>query len=212
MKCIHFFTKRRCLLISFLISLGFTGCTTLEIKSSPIAADIFAVNGTNLGEQRVGRTPLLLNSADLKKLFANGVTAFSLRKSGYLQETFLIPKWSFGEAKISSTLQSTSDKSFSQKMNLVIKLTLEAERLLSQKRISEVYLVCAKIRSIDESVAVADALEGAALFVEGKPHESKEALQRALEKDPEDTETKKFLNKIELESQRFDLPQSGKSQ
>jgi predicted negative regulator of RcsB-dependent stress response len=82
-------------------------------------------------------------------------------------------------------------------MNKIVKLVLQAEREIMMKQVDAALKTASNIKAINDNIAMAWEIEGAAYCVKGDLAKAKVSWLRSLEIDPENPETTKMLGTID---------------
>jgi hypothetical protein len=179
------------ILAAFLLS----GCGSVSIKSAPDAAEVLVMIPGKSEPKVLGKTPYEVRLSELGSAANSGPIILQIRKTGFHPQFLYVPNASGGKIEFSTNLKPSIISSYSD-INRIIKLTLLGERQLQLKRLDEALKTAQSLKLINENIAVAWDIEGAAYLLKGDRERSKSAWERSLEIDPENPDTTKMLNRL----------------
>lgn len=143
----------------------------------------------------LGKTPYEAKLSDLGQAANSGPIVLQIRKQGYLSQSLYVPNASGSRLEFNTNLKPVNPGSY-EDMNKIIKLVLQAERQIMLKQFDEAIKSAATIKSMNDNVAAAWEIEGAAYFVKGDLGKAQAAWSRSLEIDPENPDTVKMIETI----------------
>jgi tetratricopeptide (TPR) repeat protein len=144
----------------------------------------------------MGKTPYEGKLSDLGSAANSGPIVIQIRKPGYVTQNLYVPNASGSRIEFDTNLKPVNPGSYAD-MNKIVKLILQAERQIMQKQVDEALKSAADIKTMNDNVAVAWEIEGAAYFVKGDLQKAKLSWLRSLEIDPENPETAKMISTID---------------
>jgi tetratricopeptide (TPR) repeat protein len=171
------------------------GCGSVSIKSAPDAAEVLVMIPGKSDPKILGKTPYEVKLSELGAAANAGPIVLQIRKAGYHPQFLYVPNVSGGKLEFSTNLKPTIVSNYSD-INRIIKLTLLAERQLQMKQYDEAIKTAQLLKGINENIAVAWDIEGAAYLLKGDKTKSKLAWERSIEIDPENPDTAKMLNRM----------------
>ncbi len=172
-----------------------TGCGSVSIKSAPDAAEVLVMIPGKSDPKVLGKTPYEARISELGAAANAGPIVLQIRKNGYHPQFLYVPNASGGTLEFSTNLKPTLISNYSD-INRIIKLTLLGERQLQTKQLEEALKTAQSLKMINENIAVAWDIEGAAYLLKGDRVKSKLAWERSIEIDPENPDTTKMLNRM----------------
>ncbi|MEI8024747.1 MAG: hypothetical protein WCI18_00230 [Pseudomonadota bacterium] len=175
--------------------LTLTGCGSVSIKSAPDAAEVLVMIPGKSDPKVLGKTPYEARISELGAAANAGPIVLQIRKTGYHPQFLYVPNASGGTIEFSTNLKPTVISNYSD-INRIIKLTLLGERQLQTKQLDEALKTAQSLKLINENIAVAWDIEGAAYLLKGDRIKSKLAWERSIEIDPENPDTAKMLNRM----------------
>jgi predicted Zn-dependent protease len=170
-------------------------CASLKVTSQPTNAEIVLLATNNSQPRTLGKTPFESPVSDLLNLTQGGPVVIQVKQAGYQPQNFVIPTLG-GEFSIDVRLERNPFTSF-EELNKIIKLSFLAERQILQKQYDEAMKTAERLEAINDTLAMVPQIKGTVYFLQGKFNESRVALQRVLELDPENPEIKTLLNTVE---------------
>ncbi len=190
---------RKKILLLMAVSLGcsaLTSCGTVAIRSSPADAEISLMQPGRADPKPLGKTPFEGKLGDLGSAANSGPIILQIKKPGYITQSLYVPNASGSRIEFDTNLKPVNPGSFAD-MNKIVKLVLQAEREIMMKQVDEALKTASNIKAINDNIAMAWEIEGAAYFVKGDLAKAKVAWLRSLEIDPENPETTKMLSTID---------------
>jgi hypothetical protein len=184
------------LLFSVTAILAIQSCGTVAVRSSPSDAEILLMQPGRSDAKPLGKTPYEGKLSDLGSAANSGPIVIQIRKPGFITQNLYVPNASGSRIEFDTNLKPVNPGSYAD-MNKIIKLILQAERQIMQKQVDEALKTAADIKAMNDNVAVAWEIEGAAHFVKGDLAKAKLSWLRSLEIDPENPETTKMLSTID---------------
>jgi len=172
-----------------------TGCGSVSIKSAPDAAEVLVMIPGKSDPKVLGKTPYEARISELGAAANAGPIVLQIRKNGYHPQFLYVPNASGGKLEFSTNLKPTLVSNYSD-INRIIKLTLLAERQLQTKQLDDAIKTAQSLKLINENIAVAWDIEGAAYLLKGDRAKSKASWERSIEIDPENPDTTKMLNRM----------------
>jgi len=172
-----------------------TGCGSVSIKSAPDAAEVLVMIPGKSDPKVLGKTPYEARISELGAAANAGPIVLQIRKNGYHPQFLYVPNASGGKLEFSTNLKPTLVSNYSD-INRIIKLTLLAERQLQTKQLDDAIKTAQSLKLINENIAVAWDIEGAAYLLKGDRVKSKASWERSIEIDPENPDTTKMLNRM----------------
>ncbi len=170
-------------------------CASLKVISQPPGADVILLAANNSQPKIVGKTPYESAVSDLSEFTGGGPIVVQVKQTGYQPQNFLVPTLG-GEYVVEANLERNPFASFDE-LNKIVKMAFLAERQILQKQYDDALKTAEKLQSINDNVAMAFQIKGTVYFIQGKFNESRFALVRALELDPENPEVKNMLTAVE---------------
>jgi hypothetical protein len=180
----------------FLSLLTVQSCGTVAIRSNPSDAEILLMQPGRSDPKPMGKTPYEGKLSDLGSAANSGPIVIQIRKPGYVTQNLYVPNASGSRIEFDTNLKPVNPGSYAD-MNKIVKLILQAERQIMQKQVDEALKSAADIKTMNDNVAVAWEIEGAAYFVKGDLQKAKLSWLRSLEIDPENPETAKMISTID---------------
>lgn len=171
-------------------------CGTVAIRSSPSDAEISLMQPGRSDPKPLGKTPYEGKLGDLGSAANSGPIVLQIKKPGYITQNLYVPNASGSRIEFDTNLKPVNPGSFAD-MNKIVKLVLQAEREIMMKQVDEALKTASNIKSINDNIAMAWEIEGAAYFVKGDLAKAKVSWLRSLEIDPENPETAKMLSTID---------------
>ena len=169
-----------------------TGCATLLVTSKPAGAEvILAIPGQEAGKV-IGKTPLTQDLSELKKYTNKNTIVLSIKRSGFISQSFVVPNLGGGQLEIDASLQPLGADDASS-INLAVRLILEAERQIIDRNFKEALKTLDKAKATNPFIAAAHMFEGMIYLLQNEKEKAREALYRALALDPQDTEVRSML-------------------
>lgn len=185
-------------LLSWCCLLAFvgTGCATVNIESTPADAEVALILPGEETVRVIGRTPYAADLDTLSDAVNGGVVTLVVRKRGYLSQHFLVPNIPHTDLRLSTSLLPDLPRNY-EEVNRIVALVLKGQRFLLEKRPEDAIKTADAIKAINENIATAFEIEGAAHFMTKKLRESRFAWMRVLELEPENFEAKGMLKLVE---------------
>jgi len=182
--------------LGILALMAIQSCGTVAVRSSPSDAEILLMQPGRSDPKPMGKTPYEGKLSDLGSAANSGPIVLQIRKPGFITQNLFVPNASGSRIEFETNLKPVNPGSYAD-MNKIIKLILQAERQIMQKQVDEALKTAADIKAMNDNVAVAWEIEGAAHFVKGDLAKAKLSWLRSLEIDPENPETTKMLSTID---------------
>jgi len=183
-------------MFSILALMAIQSCGTVAVRSSPSDAEILLMQPGRSDPKPLGKTPFEGKLSDLGSAANSGPIVLQIRKPGFITQNLFVPNASGSRIEFDTNLKPVNPGSYAD-MNKIIKLILQAERQIMQKQVDEALKTAADIKAMNDNVAVAWEIEGAAHFIKGDLAKAKLSWLRSLEIDPENPETTKMLSTID---------------
>jgi hypothetical protein len=174
-------------------------CGTVSIRSNPKDAEITLIQPGKGDGKPLGKTPYEASLSELGNAANSGPIVLQLKKEGYISQYLFVPNASGSKLEFDTNLKPVSPGSYAD-VNKIIKLTLGAERQIMQKQYDEAIKSAAAIKAVNENIAVAWDIEGAAYFVKNDLAKAKIAWMRSMEIDPDNPDTARMLKLIDEKS------------
>jgi tetratricopeptide (TPR) repeat protein len=174
-------------------------CGTVAIRSNPSEAEVSLMQPGRSDPKPLGKTPYEGKLGDLGSAANSGPIVIQIKKPGFITQNLYVPNASGSRIEFDTNLKPINPGSFAD-MNKIVKLVLQAEREIMTKQVDEALKTAAAIKIMNDNIAAAWEIEGAANFVKGDLTKAKLAWQRSLEIDPENPETVKMLSTIDQQS------------
>ncbi len=171
-------------------------CGTVAIRSSPSEAEIALMQPGRADPKPLGKTPYEGKLGDLGSAANSGPIILQIKKPGYITQNLYVPNASGSRIEFDTNLKPVNPGSFAD-MNKIVKLVLQAEREIMMKQVDDALKTASNIKSMNDNIAMAWEIEGAAYFVKGDLAKAKVSWLRSLEIDPENPETTKMLSTID---------------
>lgn len=186
--------SKLCLII--LAALGLQACGTVAVRSNPSGAEILLMQPGRSDPKPMGKTPYEGKLSDLGSAANSGPIVIQIKKPGYVTQNLYVPNASGSRIEFDTNLKPVNPGSYAD-MNKIVKLILQAERQIMMKQVDDAIKTAADIKAMNDNVAVAWEIEGAAYFVKGDLAKAKLSWLRSLEIDPENPETAKMISTID---------------
>ena len=174
-------------------------CGTVAIRSNPSEAELSLMQPGRADPKPLGKTPYEAKLGDLGSAANSGPIIIQIKKPGFITQNLYVPNASGSRIEFDTNLKPVNPGSFAD-MNKIVKLVLQAEREIMTKQVDEALKTAAAIKAMNDNIAAAWEIEGAANFVKGDITKAKLAWQRSLEIDPENPETVKMLSTIDQQA------------
>ena len=171
------------------------GCGTVSIRSSPKGADILLMQPGKGEPKPIGKTPYENTLSALGNAANSGPIVIQIKKEGFITQNLYVPNASGSRLEFDTSLQPIGPGNYIE-INKIIKLTLLAERQIMQKQYDDALKSADAIKLINDNIAAAWEIEGAAYFVKGDLVKSKIAWIRSLNIDPDNPDTVQILKSI----------------
>lgn len=176
-------------------------CGTVAIRSNPSEAEVSLIQPGRADPKPLGKTPFEGKLGDLGSAANSGPIIIQIKKPGFITQNLYVPNASGSRIEFDTNLKPINPGSFAD-MNKIVKLVLQAEREIMTKQVDEALKTAAAIKAMNDNIAVAWEIEGAANFVKGDLAKAKLAWQRSLEIDPENPETVRMLSTIDQKTDK----------
>lgn len=187
------------ILIAGILTQMLFACGTVAIRSNPSEAEVSLMQPGRSDPRPLGKTPYEGKLGDLGSAANSGPIVIQIKKPGFITQNLYVPNASGSRIEFDTNLKPINPGSFAD-MNKIVKLVLQAEREIMTKQVDEALKTAAAIKAMNDNIAAAWEIEGAANFVKGDLTKAKLAWQRSLEIDPENPETVKMLSTIDQRS------------
>jgi hypothetical protein len=169
---------------------------TLNVRTNPAEADILLVQPGKIDSKPLGKTPYTAKIGDLGSAANGGPIVIQVQKKGFMPQSLYIPNASGSKLDFDVNLKPVNPGSY-EDMNKIVKLVLQAERQIMLKQVDEAIKTSDAIKAINDNIAMAYEIEGAAQFVKGDLQKARVAWNRSLAIDPENPDTVKMLRTID---------------
>lgn len=179
-----------------LVAMGLQACGTVAVRSNPSGAEILLMQPGRSDPRPMGKTPYEGKLSDLGSAANSGPIVIQIKKQGYVTQNLYVPNASGSRIEFDTNLKPVNPGSYAD-MNKIVKLILQAERQIMMKQVDDAIKTAADIKAMNDNVAVAWEIEGAAYFVKGDLAKAKLSWLRSLEIDPENPETAKMISTID---------------
>lgn len=176
--------------------MGLQACGTVAVRSNPSGAEILLMQPGRSDPRPMGKTPYEGKLSDLGSAANSGPIVIQIKKQGYVTQNLYVPNASGSRIEFDTNLKPVNPGSYAD-MNKIVKLILQAERQIMMKQVDDAIKTAADIKAMNDNVAVAWEIEGAAYFVKGDLAKAKLSWLRSLEIDPENPETAKMISTID---------------
>lgn len=184
------------LLLAAASTMAGMGCGSIAIQSSPPEAEVSVLLPGKETPRQLGKTPYTTDLDEVSEIVNEGTIVLVVSKRGYVSQQFVVPNLSSGDLVIEANLLPNLPSNY-QEVNHIISRILAAERLLMENRLQEALDAAAEIKKVNENVAAAFEIEGAAYFLKNDLQKSRFAWIRALELEPNNPEAQTTLARIE---------------
>lgn len=169
---------------------------TLNVRTSPSEAEVVLVQTGRIDSKPLGKTPYVAKISELGTAANNGPIVVQVKKPGFMPQNLFIPNATGSKLDFDVILRPINPGSY-EDMNKIIKLVLQAERQILLKQYDDAIKSAEVIKSMNENIAAAWEIEGAAQFVKGDLQKARIAWNRSLAIDPENPDTAKLLKTID---------------
>lgn len=169
---------------------------TLNVRTNPSEAEIVLAQPGKVDSKPLGKTPYTSKIGDLGSAANGGPIVLKVTKKGFMPQSLYIPNATGSKLDFDLNLRPVSPGSY-EDMNKIIKLVLQAERQIMLKQPDEALKTADAIKAINDNIAMAYEIEGAAQFVKGDLQKAKIAWNRSLAIDPENPDTASMLKTID---------------
>jgi|GEM_PF-730251 len=172
------------------ICILFSSCSSSQfnILSTPEGAEVTSLRGDVLG-----KTPLVLDEAQKRKIEEEGIINFKISSAGYLPRLVMIDASSTREITInlpksdSESFKSEYSRDFATDINKMLRDAFAVQRLVAEKKNAEARTSLNKFRSEFPSAAFGYFMSAHLALLEGKRSEARSQLLRAQALDPKDS-------------------------
>jgi len=193
----------RCSLLILASTLVCCSSEKFILKSEPLAADVFVVDQTTHEKKEVGKTPIDMPLADLRKAmgpkFSSGeFLTLSVEKAGFLPETLSIPVSQFGTSvtKIEVKMKNGTVKKESRTAKEVLQSLFVAQKFAVQQQYERAQIEIDKALAVFPDLSEALAMKGAIYYAQKNYGESLKWYEEALRADPQSEEAIKMVSKV----------------
>ncbi|MCB0386522.1 MAG: hypothetical protein KDD43_14105, partial [Bdellovibrionales bacterium] len=173
-----------------------TGCTTAKVRvhTNPSGADVYV---RSVGEgrlQRIGQTPLFVNSEELREKYGLvGAVYMEIRKEGHKPDSFFITELSKIDLNVNRDLVPIRDLEQQRWLNGHIETLFEVRRLVEAKRYDEAMRIIRNLRDVTPYVATIHELEGGIYLLKGQHRDALDSFRMAMKYNPENPDTVKMV-------------------
>lgn len=170
----------------------FTSCAhTIAIDSTPVGAQVFAIDDKGKRTGELGKTPFTLNTE---------VKAVEVAKIGYSSSYVELPERST-RAHYAVTLQKMSDEVINkilletqpEVLNSAIQDVLVLQTLINDRKTKEAEDKAKSMRTRFEFISTFHVMRGHILLDKKDSKGAREAFERALELDPKNSEARAMI-------------------
>jgi hypothetical protein len=169
---------------------------TLNVRTNPAEAELFLVQPGKVDSKSLGKTPYTAKIGDLGAAANGGPIVVQVQKKGFMPQSLYIPNATGSKLDFDVNLRPVNPGSY-EDVNKIVKLVLQAERQIMLKQVDEAIKTADAIKAINDNIAMAYEIEGAAQFVKGDLQKARVAWNRSLAIDPENPDTVKMLKTID---------------
>ncbi len=181
------------------LTLLLSSCGSVAIRSTPSEAEIIVMQPGKADAKPLGKTPFEDTLSSLGNAANSGPIVIQIKKEGFITQNLFVPNASGSRLEFDTNLVPTSAGAYND-MNKIVKMVLQAERQRRQKQVDEAIKSATAIKAVNENIAAAWEIEGAAYFIKGELEKSKLAWQRSLQIDPDNPDTVNILKSIDEKS------------
>ncbi|MCB9084413.1 MAG: hypothetical protein H6624_08710 [Bdellovibrionaceae bacterium] len=176
------------------------GCTTAKVRihTNPSGADVF-IRPVGEGRlQRIGQTPLFVDSEELRQKYGvAGAVYMEIRKEGHKHDSFFVTELSKIDLNVNRDLVPIRDLEQQRWLNGHIETLFEVRRLVEAKRYDEAMRIIRKLRDVTPYVATIHELEGGIYLLKGKHRDALDSFRLAMKYNPENPDTVKMVRHLE---------------
>jgi tetratricopeptide (TPR) repeat protein len=190
---------RQCILTLGLSALV-VGCSTgmITLQSTPSGAKVYVASVGAEGSKLVGETPLSLKPAELETHYKGvGPVQIEIKKDGYLPSRTVITDVSGAELTVSLNLEPTTGLEDFEKLNSVVDMTFESQRLARVGKYDEALKKIVDIKKEAPQLAAVYELEGGIFYLQKKFRESLDSYKLAVKFNPKNPEAQKMRANLE---------------
>lgn len=178
-----------------ILGLFFSSCGTLEVKSTPPEVEVGLMLPGKETVKVLGKTPYTASASEMEDISNEGTVVLVLRKPGYIDQHFVIPNIS-GNIAIEANLSPNLPSNY-REINRIVALVLKGQKMIIDKRFDDLFKITSEIKKINENIASAYELDGAAYFLKKDLKNSRFAWIKVLELNPNNPEAQNMLALIE---------------
>jgi tetratricopeptide (TPR) repeat protein len=170
------------------------------MQSSPTKAEIYAARLGAEKPQLVGETPLTLSSADLNKKYkGSGPMLIEYRKEGYQTQSTIVTDLGAFNLTISLELPPSSGLEDQEKLNRLIDLVFESQRLARAGRFDASLEKLKQAETMAPQISAAFELEGGIYYLQKQYPKALDAYRTVAKLDPQNTEAIRMRNLLEAQ-------------
>lgn len=178
-----------------------TGCSSarIAIESTPPQAEVYASPASGAGKPvLLGVTPLAVSGSDLVSRTGNaGPVMIEFRKEGYNSSRAVITDVSAADLKLRLDLPRSSGLEDQDRMNAMIDLVFESQRLALAGRFADALAKLKEVQKQTPQLAAAYELEAGIYFMQKRLPEALDTYRAAARINPRNAETIRMRNYLE---------------
>lgn len=197
--------KSQILVKIIILSIGIflAGCSTFfEVKSEPLQADVFVMNENN-EKKPIGKTPLQMPEADVKKVVGKNTGAGEfftvlVEKEGYIPQSFNIPATRYGTTVTSLNVKLKKGETPQELRTAkeVLDHMFLAQKLAMSQQFERAQMELDKIITPFPDFSRALSMRASIYYAQKNYSESMKWYEEALKYDPDMDEAVKMLAKV----------------
>ncbi len=193
-----------CLFVVIPLLLTGAGCASVfSVKSDPLQSDVFYIDPKSGEKKTLGKTPLELPTAELRKVAGNDVFAgefftIQIEKQGFTPERFQIPSTRFGTlvTALDAKLKTGNGPKEERLAKNILNHIFLAQKMANTGQFERAQIELDKVLSESPDFARALSMRGSIYFVQKNYAEALKGYEEALKADPQMEDAVKMAAKV----------------
>ena len=177
-----------------------TACSSARInfQSAPAPAEVWVAPVGSKDLKQLGSTPISVSSSELsEKAGASGPVSVEYRSLGYATQRAVITDFTNSDLTLSLELSTQADAEEQDRVNRLVDMLFEAQRLARGGRNEEALNRVKEIQKEAPYVAAAYEIEAGIYLIQKKSNESLDAYRRAAKLNPKSLEIANMRQQVE---------------
>ena len=170
---------------------------SLEVKSTPSKAIVYAQSLGDTNKVQIGQTPLQINSQEIQeKLNTKGIIKIEIEKDQFHTETFYLSDFSSRKVELSYNLIKLPSIDQANKVDEIIAQLFICQKYVKVKRYDDCQSILTTLKKQFPEVSTIYEFEGSIFYIQKQNKKAVNSFITALKYNPDNAEAKRMINII----------------